>query len=654
MKRWLVALLIAIIATILHLLVFRSPWGERIEPLTLDYWSYIRGSREVPSEVAIVAMDEISYQNLDVPLNQAWPRKLHAELVQRLAEMGVRKVVFDILFIDKGSDPKGDEALAQALKKTSAVLGVESITQEQASSSGTFTFDSLLRPYAPFEKNASLGVVTLPEEEGYIRRFLSDRNSATKGLPSLSEAAVDQNADQKGKPGPRDLINYYGPQQTIPTLSYSQLLDKEHPIPNQVLKDKVVFIGLSFKTDVGPAQKDVFSTPYGRIYGVEIHATAALNLLHKDWIYRASLGIESAILALVSLVLCTLLFKLRPISAGALVLGVEVAWLAASFVGFSSRQFIPGLIFFTAFLPLSYLGSTLYYYFVTRRAQLKMESAFQLYVSPDMARQISANQGSLKLGGEKVWATAMFTDIAGFTSITEELPAEKVSAMLNAYFTEVMDVVFQNQGTLLKFIGDAVFVIWGAPMRINDHATKACQTALAIAREVERFNKTGRFAPLNTRIGLNTGPMVVGNLGSERRFDYTAIGDSVNLASRVEGINKYFGTGVLITESVKKEIGNTFATLCMGSIRVAGKREAVELHALLPEVLPEDVVTQWSAGLFAYRGRRWSDAIKTFDALIEKSPYLRKAAELYRQQIEAFRNAPPPDDWLGEVSFSEK
>ena len=200
-----------------------------------------------------------------------------------------------------------------------------------------------------------------------------------------------------------------------------------------------------------------------------------------------------------------------------------------------------------------------------------------------MTRRIARNQHSLTLGGEKIWGTALFADIAVFTAISENMAPEAASEMLNAYFSQVISVVFRHGGTLLKFIGDGVFVIWGAPLPCLNHAEQAVRAAIEIQVEVHKFNATKRFPPLRTRIGINTGSMLVGNLGTKERFDYTAIGDTINLASRIEAANKRFGTDILITGFTAKEIPPSIPRKSLGTNVVAGREQAVELfHILVP------------------------------------------------------------------------
>ena len=283
-----------------------------------------------------------------------------------------------------------------------------------------------------------------------------------------------------------------------------------------------------------------------------------------------------------------------------------------------------------------------------------MQNAFELYLSPEMAQQLTEGGAAATLGGAKLWASALFTDIEGFTNITEEMPAERVAAMLNAYFTEVMEVVFQNKGTLIKFIGDAVFVLWGAPVRIDNHAELAVLTALAIDKEVERFNSSGRFPTLKTRIGINTGPMVVGNLGSKRRFDYTAIGDSVNLASRIEGLNKYLGTTVLFSESTRKDCGSTVPALRVADVHVVGKKETVTLYTIFDPMPVEVVINELDLALAFFKRRKWEEARTSFEKVKALEPRLIGACALYLATITEYAVSAPPEGWNGQLEFGHK
>lgn len=658
MKRWIIVILIALVVSILHLQVFASQLGARVEPWVLDTWFNLRGVDEPPDEIALIAMDESSYRVLELPLDRAWPRAMHAKMLKRLAELGVKKVVMDIIFEGASSDPAADRALAEAFKGVPTVIGTELIAREMGGMGGSYKIEELLEPLEAFRANVdNIALAKMTEEFDFIRRFYLARSQTSKDIPTLYEAALDLKPRDSKLPGPRDMLWYYGPPGTINTVPYHQVLNPIDKLPKNFLKDKIVFIGLNLMTEVGPAQKDSFRTSFDsvrKMFGVEILATAAANILENKWVKRMSVWTEGIIYFLLCLVLCVGLFTLKPQWAGLVLISSIIIWMIVSYIAAINGLFIPGALLFLVFLPFAYLGSTLVYYLITYRSQQQVEKAFQFYVSPEMAHKMRDNPKALSLGGENVYATALFTDIAGFSEITEKMIAAEVSNMLNAYFTEVMNEIFEKKGTLIKFIGDAVFAIWGAPIKASDHAKLACETALSIQRAVEKFNASQRFPPLHTRIGVNTGPMLVGNLGSERRFDYTAIGDSVNLSARLEGINKYFGTGIMISDTTKREAGGEFKTISMGTIRVVGKKENVGIHVLLDRELPRVIEDEWQQALISFRTRKWEDASSAFKAIKEKDKFFEKPAMLYLKEIKVYEASPPEDDWQGEIEFTSK
>jgi adenylate cyclase len=653
LNRWVTILLVALVASLIHTqLFYYPPIGERIEPWSLDLWFNLRGEIDPPEQVMLVAMDEDSYEELNLAMDTAWPRAVHARLLRRLAKAGVRRVIFDVAFLGESSSKKADAELAKALGLLPTVIGADSGT-----SVGAFKIEEVFLPLDAFVKKVeTVALVGLPEDAGVVRRFKTKRTGRTERYPTLAEAGAGVNRETDELPGEHDFIAYYGPAGTIPTFSYYEVLDPEI-MPDEELKDKIIYVGLLLRTDIGPAQKDSYMTPFwerGRIFGVEIHAASAANLMTKNWIRRAAPWKEGLVLGIVAFVTTAVLFFLRPQWAGLVLILFIAGWACAAFSSFLGGFFLPGVVLCVIMLPTMYLISTLYFYFVSHRAQKQTQKAFEMYLSPEMAREVGKDPKALGLGGENIYATALFTDIADFTKITEGMLAEDTADMLNSYFSEVMGVIFDNSGTLIKFIGDSVFAIWGAPVKLADHAEKAVRTAIMIQQEVQKFNASGRFKPLLTRIGVHTGPMVVGNLGSDRRFDYTAIGDSVNLSSRVEGLNKYFGTQILITDGTKKELVSNTKTYKMGSVSVAGKSAIVPVHAIFTNPLSDLVEEKWLIALSEFNSKNWDKAETLFGEAKAVEERLEKASSLYLEQIKELRQQPPDREWMGEISFSTK
>jgi adenylate cyclase len=636
---------------------------ETSEDLDLRFSDIVmrmRPRESPPPGVVVVAIDEASYRELQLPFGPAWPRHLHAKLLEQLKTLGAKRVAFDVLFVGAGPKPESDKALAEALGKVPSVLAVESTVRHISDQGGGYTLEEIERPYEPFRKVATEALIGQRDDRGVIRSFPVARSEQEASYPFMYQAAAssdptNSNAAARG-PGPRDLIRYYGPGRTIPIISYWEVLQGNLPGLEQKIKNSIVFVGLLLRSGTGGAQKDSYYSPFEgpMVYGVEVHATLTANLLTNRWIWRPPRALELAAQGLLIAGVTFSSLALSPLVVALVVLACIASWLTWAFVALGIGVFPSGAVCLLIALPLIVVCSSVYAYVVARKAGDNLRSAFSLYVSPDMVPKLLAEGDALKLGGEKLWLTAMFTDIADFTSITEEMPAEKTSEMLNAYFTEVMDVIFNNQGTLIKFIGDAVFAIWGAPVRVPNHSALAIQTAAAIQREVDRFNGTGRYPKLATRIGIHTGPMLVGNLGSKKRFDYTAIGDSVNLASRIEGLNKYLGTDILLTEATLRDAGGFSQAVEVATVRVKGRSESVKLFSLFEPPLSSSILEQWKGALSDFSAARFSQARERFAAVAKQEARLVVASALYSDECDNFIGKTVEQGWNGALRFDAK
>lgn len=653
-KRWLLPgafvrllpWLLGIVA--LHAGIFLSSIGQGIESGWFDRWIAFRGPVAAPKDVVLVAMDEESYTQLGLSPTEVWPRAMHARLIERLAALGARRIVFDVLFVGAGASEDGNRALVAALTKIPVVLGAEIAQQVSAGYSVT----ELTVPYEPFGENAvATGLVNLPEKNGVVRSFFVPAEDVGYNLPSLASAASSMT---ERLPDERALISFYGPAGRGPRVfSYYQILEDEVPFPAELVRDKIVFVGLMLQTAVGPAQKDSFMTPFGRMFGVEIHATAAANIVRGDWLRRLSLGLELTLLSAVALVVGYASLALGPIRGLFALLGLVVLWGGAGRMALEAGWMIPGALLFGVVAPLTYTVSTFLHYRRSRRERRELERAFGYYLAPAMVRELARNPDALKLGGELVEATAVFTDLADFTTISESLSPQGLVAMLNDYFSCQTKIVHEEGGTLIKFIGDAMFVVWGAPIPMNDHAARAIRAAEKMQRALKEFNARGAHPYLHTRIGVNTGPMVVGNLGAESRFDYTAIGDSVNLASRIEGLNKYVGTSILLTEAVVQAAQRADAVK-IGRMQVKGKELSVVLFALFEEAIPDALAKRWAQALEDFAARRWAAAASAFEEIEASVSPLQRVSAFYRAQTAHLAAVELDPAWSGEVVFETK
>ncbi|MCX5858313.1 MAG: adenylate/guanylate cyclase domain-containing protein [Proteobacteria bacterium] len=413
----------------------------------------------------------------------------------------------------------------------------------------------------------------IPDDDGTIRRGMLVLSLGDRVFPSLALKAVSNylNApimmefadygveriavgdkmipvNESGKM----MVNFYGPGHTFPHYSASDVVTGK--LDPALFKDKIVLVGA---TAIGIY--DIRATPFSPVFpGVEVHANVMENILHGDFLIRPewmSIFDLGAILAL-GLFLGLVLPRVR--AAYGL-----IPWVAVTLIYYGIDRYlfeVKGVIVSTVYpiaeISFIFLGITFYKYLTEEKKRKQYREAFSRYVSASVVNEILKDPDRLKLGGERKNLTVMFTDIRGFTSISEKLDPETVVHILNEYLTPMTEVVFQQGGMLDKYIGDAIMAVWGAPLALPDHARRACITALEMMKRLRVLQQgwaERKLPPINIGIGVNTGPMSVGNMGSEMLFDYTVIGDSVNLASRLEGLNKEYGTNIIVSEATYQE-----------------------------------------------------------------------------------------------------
>jgi CHASE2 domain-containing sensor protein len=316
--------------------------AQKLEFAHLDNLFLLRGARPVSSDVVVVALDEVSYLNLQVPMAGAWPRDLHTKLLERLKVMGAKRVVFDILFVSGQSDRSSDERLAQSMRLIPTVIGAAIGTVQQATLNGTYTVEQMIRPDPIFQAAAAgIGMVTLPEVAGRVRSFYQHRSDVFTPLPSLAVAGAGVESSD-GIPREGDLINFYGTSADLRRFSYADVVADENRIPSLAFKDKIVVIGLSLRSRNGPAQRDTFSSPFEpEMFGTDIHATAISNVLNKEWITRLSLGSDLVVFVFVATLLALLVSSLPVTLLLPVVIGCVAILAGAQFSLFLVGLFVP-------------------------------------------------------------------------------------------------------------------------------------------------------------------------------------------------------------------------------------------------------------------------------------------------------------------------
>jgi adenylate cyclase len=454
------------------------------------------------------------------------------------------------------------------------------------------------------------------------------------------------------------LINYLGPPRTFSHLSIGDILGDR--TPKGTFADRIVLVGA---TAMGT--HDLRSTPVSPLFpGVEIHATVIDNILAGDFLAKPEWSRAIDLLAIV--LLCALvglaLPRLSAVKGLGFTAGLSLLYVLIACGLFVHFQVWLNMLYPLLSLMLAYTVLTAYRYLTEERERRRIKGAFRRYVAPLVIEEMLKAPDRLTLGGQEKVLTVLFSDLWGFTGYSENYAPHEMIAFLSEYFDRMSQEVFRHWGTLKEYVGDELMAIFGAPLDQPDHAQRACSTALAMRRALaalrEEWVPLGRPA-LRARTGINSGPMLVGNLGSRYRFAYGALGDNVNLGSRIEGLNREYGTEILIGENTARLVGDAFRLREVDMVRVKGRQTALRVYELLAkagEALPEQVergLEPFAAGLTAYRRQAWAEAAALFNRALEANPADGAAATIL-ERCRTYQSTPPPADWDGAFSMTTK
>ncbi len=447
------------------------------------------------------------------------------------------------------------------------------------------------------------------------------------------------------------LINYLGPPKTFPHVSIADIL--RGTVPTGTFTDKIVLVGA---TAVGT--HDLRTTPLSPVYpGMEIHATVIDNILTQHFMAKPR---WSKIYDLLAIVVLAAMMGIALPRMGALRGVIVAAGLVVLYTVIARWLFVHSRVWLNMVYPLlaifsTHVTLTVYYYFTEERERKKVKETFRHYVSPVVIDEMLKDPHRLTLGGEEKVLTVLFSDLEGFTTYSERYTPHEMIDILSEYYGRMTEQIFAYHGTLKEYVGDELMAIFGAPVEELDHAERACTTALAMRDQrnalVSEWAEMGR-PRLKARTGINSGPMLVGNLGSKYRFAYGVLGDQVNLGSRLEGLNKTYGTEILIGENTARLVEGSFLLREIDMVRVKGKKQHVRVYELLTrlgESLPreqEKALSFYADGLEAYRQQLWGEALSLFQqslALWPEDGPSRTMAERCR----IYQDAPPLEEWDG-------
>jgi adenylate cyclase len=655
------------------------PWPRDILAQLVDRLSEA-GAAAIAFDVLFAEPDRLSPQNL----LQRWQ---HNADIARLGEV-----------IGKLPDP--DAELAKSLGKANSVVPFALIegpgrgTPELKAGFAVAGDDAL--PFAPaftgavttlpaLEKAAkgNGSVTSIPDADGIIRRIPLIFRLGDKLYPSLAGEALrvaqpDANsyvikssgASGEGAFGAQTGINHIRVGQFIaPTDEHGRVLlwdSGSHAarffpawsvlsrqfVPG-AFEGQIVLIGTSVE-----GLKDVKSTPLsGAMPGVEIHAQLLEQMINGQFLERPdwALAAELALMILLGIVLIFVLRLAGPIWSAAVGLAFAVGAVAISWFAFTRLGWLIDPLF-PSFAALAvYLSGSAVGYARTEVERRWIRGAFGQYLSPVLVEQLTHRPDLLKLGGELRELSIMFCDIRDFTALSEKLDPHALTHLINGFLTPMTQLIQQKDGTIDKYIGDCIMAFWNAPLDVPNHAERAVSTVIAMREELKRLNQAWAAeaerenrAPVRLAIGMgiNTGRCVVGNMGSEQRFDYSALGDSVNLASRLEGLSKAYGVDIVVGEdSAAAAPGYNYVEL--DQVRVKGRQQPLRIFTVLDETPAADQAAQHQAMITAYRRQDWSTAKAALAACRSMASLLHSLYDLYEARIAEYSTRPPPPDWDG-------
>jgi len=661
-KRALQSLEVGCGAAAIALILWFGGALDRFEYTTWAWRVNVFAKHRTPSpDVKVVLLDQASldWGSKEMGWSWPWPREAYAPLIDFCRNGGAKVIAFDILFTEPSVyGVADDEALGAAIRRTGAFVGA-----------AFYGRDRVTLPIPAVATNATVlaNVGDEPDSDGVFRRATLLRLSAAKQIPSLGYAAW-----QLGRGGdaaaPRDhappldahnrlILNFSGTNGAHQSFSAAAVIQsglklqagEKSPLNPAAFSNAYVLVGFS-----APGLLDLRPTPISRVApGVEIHATVLDNLLSSRLLRDTDQRLTALFTLLVAGAAAGCVLRARRASqtvlAVAFCLPVPVC---VSFAAYAFGLWWPLVIGLLA-VTLALAGAVIVNYATEGRQKAFIKNAFRYYLGEEVINQILADPGKLTLGGEKRELTVFFSDIEKFSSFSERLDPAALTELLNDYLSDMSAIIKEEGGYLDKYIGDAIVAFWNAPLAQPDHAARACRAALRCQRKLEERRpeferRTG--VTLRARIGINTGEAVVGNMGSRERFNYTILGDAANLASRLEGANKVFGTYLMVSESTWRQAGEGLVGRELACLRVVGRNSHVRVFepaGFSGTARPASWADFENARLL-FEQRRFSEAQALFERWASDP-----AACAYAATCRSL-TAEPPATWTGVWELNEK
>lgn len=671
-----------LITVFFFLLAIPAEYSEvfsAFEDQTVSLRHTMRGGVELDQNIVFVSTDEEFFQAYaGFPLR----RTDIGRIAKNISDLGAAVVAVDVLLdfpSSYGEDPEAAELLTTA---GNVVLVSQAIVSDGR-------LESINYPIEPLRSVVVTGYANIESESAVVEnmsrvRIYEEGMRFDDGWPFAVQALAMY---LEVEPFIEEQTLYFGDELEIP-LDRQGALYIDFPLPSEGAKSfsesrslsarefldlsqhdedtleelrywvdgRIVLIG-----DTSEVSHDYFNTPVGVLYGVEIIG-ATIDTLQKGGQLRpAPFWAETVMTLLILGGLVASTYLANPGARAGAEMGLLVGWIALV----SSLYALAGIVFSMAYVIVaSFFGLlviNLRFYLQERDQKALIRDAFGQYLSPDVVSSLVKDPSKLRLGGEHRTMTAFFSDIRSFSTFAEQLSPEELVALLNEYLTQMCDIIAQYEGTVDKFEADKIVAFWGAPLEQPDHAERACHAAIDMQTSLvgyrAKLEAEGRPI-VHVRIGVNTGDMVVGNLGSAQRMDYTIMGDAVNLASRLEGANKMYGTRIMISDHVCDATRDLFEVRELDRIRVVGRTEANRVYELLDrkgelDAAAAELLARYNTALQHYRKRDWRAAIHAFEHTLEHAPEDGPSIT-YLERCRLYCATPPSPDWDGVFELTEK
>ncbi|NOS82721.1 MAG: CHASE2 domain-containing protein [Nitrospira sp.] len=705
-KRFISTTAIGLIVSCLALALHQTEWIDAVEMKSVDHrFRQYADPAQARADIVLLAADEASMKAIG---QWPWHRDLHGFTVDFLKAAGAKAIVYDVAFLEPDNcDPEFDGVFSRSIKAAGNVvlatlfvddpelpapefLGKATLSVQRRSDAtplGTFVHTGLKIPIPSLAQSAiGLGFVNLtPDRDGIVRRVPLFGQAGhveapvlalavAKMLAGIDDLTLDSTELRLGNTmvpltsDGRLLINWHG---TLANNAYKSFrlgavvqsaneMKQGRPpfIDPSVFKDKIVFVATT-----AAGTYEVRPTPLSSASpGVLIHMAMLDDLLQGRFMKAPPWYLPTLTIIALCLTSAWSLTFFRSIAVKiGTVAGIAVAYYGIVVFAFTQSQWWIELVLPLGAQGVTFATVTTVEYFTEGRKRRQLRAAFDKYMSSEVVDEIMRHPDTIALGGERRDITVLFTDVAGFTGISEQLTPEELVQLLNRYLSAMTTTIRAQRGNVNKYLGDGIMAMFGAPLKESNHATLACLAALAMQTQLEQLRDVWiaeGYPRVTARIGISTGPLVVGNVGSNERLEYTVIGDTVNLASRLEGANKFYQTGILIGPKTYELAKADIEARPIDLLRVKGRREPVIAYELLGQAgqinpLRQELLRIYKEGFAAYRTGRFTRAKDCFEQVLNQDPNDASAA-IHRDRAIKYLADPPPLDWDGVFELKSK